>query len=52
VKLSKQIAEQMILLERQEAQCTVLLDDADELIKRVIVAFAPLQAVKDAIPQI
>jgi hypothetical protein len=48
VKLCKQIAEQIILLERQDAQCFALLEDGDELIERVIAAIAPLQAVKDA----
>jgi len=47
VELSRQLAEQLILLEQQAAQVAALLDDAPpEVLAEVIGAFAPLPALK------
>jgi len=47
VELSRQLAEQLILLEQQAAQVAALLDDApSEVLEQVIGAFAPPPAQK------
>jgi len=47
MELSHQLAEQLILLEQQAAQCAALLDGASpEVLAEVIAAFAPLPALK------
>jgi hypothetical protein len=49
LELSRQIAEQMILLEQQAAQVAALIDGAPpEVVDQVIEAFAPLPVVKGA----
>ena len=47
MELSHQLAEQLILLEQQAAQCAALLDGAPpEVLEMVGKAFAPLPALK------
>jgi len=52
MELSYQLAEQLIALEQQAAQCAALLDDAPpEVLDQVIAAFAPMPTTKGATSQ-
>ena len=50
--LTYQLAERLIALEQQAAQCAALLDDAPpEVLEQVIAAFAPLPGLKYSTPK-
>jgi hypothetical protein len=49
MELARQLAEQLIALEEQAAQCAALLDDAPpEVVEQVLAAFAPMPPIKGA----